>query len=762
MKDNKKTFDETGFSLTPDEGKETGYLQRLLTALIIYAGFSGCVWTVLGLGGIGVNPVPLLVVGCIYCAAFCGLRGRWRGISILADIALLVYFYLALSFMSDGWNAVANQVCQTFEVYLGRILPRYAVNGENVALSAGMFLAMGSAALAILCGRTARAAGASRRLSGLLALVLWAAALIFRVPYPPACAAALIAAAAILAGTRIPVRRVFYGSGSNGGGNRLLMTIAVLLCVSALISFPLNELNKNADGARRQAVRTIDSFRYDAKEDTAPEGDFSRLSEYPSMSDSEFYKAQSAGDIYYLRGYVGEAYTSDGWVSLEPGRRAEYAELFSWLHNRGFYAQNQQSVLRDALGRDAEAPVEVPVVNAGAYSKYLYAPYEAAVPDKPDIYRIGDENLLAGGFRGEREYKLSLSGGAVSDYELLYNELNNAFGRGATNAVEYLRSENAYRNFVYENYLEIPEEARSSIEGFLDGFVLPEDGLTFSDAKAIADSYISSLPYSDKPEAAYYKGDFITDFLSESREGNSLHFSTVETLLFRYLGIPARYVEGYIVTEDELETAKNGGAVTINPESLRAWTEIYRNGVGFVPYELDPPELYLHDQAMADQMMEPKQPENEPSDPHTMLLRILLLVLAVIVILLAAGFAILAIRRAYIRRRYKRILTITDNGEAVSLTTTYLIWVVSHAGIPYKNGSLHDLHPKFEELFGRSMREKYSEVIRIQQQAIFSDLVIYDEERAMVAGFLNEIVGLLGKQAGHFRRFRLKWVDCVV
>jgi hypothetical protein len=184
MKDNKNTLDETGFSLTPDEGKETGYIQRLLTALILYAGFSGCVWTVLGLGGMGVSPVPLLAIGCAYCAAFCGLRGRWRVISILAAIALFVYYYAAWSFMSDGWNAVSNQVCQTFEVYLGRILPRYAINGEHVVLSAGMFLATGSAALAILCGRTAQAAGASSCLSGLLALVLLAAALIFRVPYP--------------------------------------------------------------------------------------------------------------------------------------------------------------------------------------------------------------------------------------------------------------------------------------------------------------------------------------------------------------------------------------------------------------------------------------------------------------------------------------------------------------------------------------------------------------------------------------------------
>jgi len=757
LKKSKKPIDETGFSLTTDNRKDIGYAQRLVTSLILYVGLVGCIWTVLGLDGIGISPILALVVGCVYCAAFCGLRGRWRFIYIPAVIVILIYFYATWSYMSNGWNAVANQVYQTFEVYLGRILPRYAISVDNPALSAGMFLVMASAVLGILCGFTAAIGGAFSLVSGLLVVALWLVALILQVQYPVVCVVALVAAAVVLLGMRNPT-----GSGFAGRAwKQLIVTAAILLCVSVLVAVPLNELNSNADSARRNAERRIDAIRYDAEDDTAPEGDFDSFSDFAPMSDVDFYIAQYSGDIYYLRGYVGESYTGSGWESLKPERRAEYAEIFNWLHNRGFYAQYQYSALRSAIGKDTDAPIEITVINEDAYSKFLYAPYEA-VADDPDIYRIGDENLLADGLKGEREYTLAISGGFVSDYESLFNELNSAFALGNTDVIEYLKSENAYREFVYENYLEIPEETRLAIQNFLDGYVPGEDGVSFNDAKTIVSTYIGAMSYSDTPEAVSYSGDFVSAFLMQGWEGNSLHFSAVQTLLFRYLGIPARYVEGYIVTEDELRSAQQDGVLFIRTENIRAWTEIYREGVGFVPFELAPPRMYEPEQMMIDQYMEPEPVPSDPDSPSVMLLKILLLILAVAAGLFVIGFTVLAIRRIIIRRRYKKIQALDDNGEAVSQMTTLLIWMVSHAGILYENGSLYGLCSEFERLFGQNISEKYSKVIRIQQRTIFGNLSVSDEERTMVTEVIDEVAVLLTKQAGFFRRLKLKWIDCVI
>jgi hypothetical protein len=531
--------------------------------------------------------------------------------------------------------------------------------------------------------------------------------------------------------------------------------------VSVLIAVPLNELNSDADSARRSTERKIDSIRYDAEDDTAPEGDFGCFLDFTPMSDVDFHLARYSGDIYYLRGYVGESYTGSGWESLKPERRAEYAEIFNWLHNRGFYAQYQYSALRSALGKDTDAPIEITVINKDAYSKFLFAPYEAVAVD-PDIYRIGDENLLAEGLKGEREYTLAISGGSASDYESLFNELNNAFALGNIDVIEYLKSENAYREFVYDNYLEIPEETRLAIQNFMDGYVPGEDGVSYKDAKKIVSTYIGTMSYSDTPEAVSYSGDFVSAFLTQGWKGNSLHFSAVQTLLFRYLGIPARYVEGFIITEDELKAAQQDGTLVISTKNFRAWTEIYRKGIGFVPFELDPPRMYEPEQLMIDQYMEPKPASSDPDSPSVMLLKIFLLILAIAVGLFVLGLAVLAIRRIVIRRCYKKIQTLSDNGEAVSLVTTILIWMVSNVGIVYKNGSLFGLCPEFERLFGQEMGEKYSKIIRIQQRAIFSDLSVSDEERAMTAEYLNEAAAMLSKQSGFFRRFKLKWIDCVI
>ena len=46
--------------------------------------------------------------------------------------------------------------------------------------------------------------------------------------------------------------------------------------------------------------------------------------------------------------------------------------------------------------------------------------------------------------------------------------------------------------------------------------------------------------------------NFLKDFF-EQREGFDVHYATAASLMFRYYGIPARYVEGYIVSTQDAE-----------------------------------------------------------------------------------------------------------------------------------------------------------------------------------------------------------------
>lgn len=39
--------------------------------------------------------------------------------------------------------------------------------------------------------------------------------------------------------------------------------------------------------------------------------------------------------------------------------------------------------------------------------------------------------------------------------------------------------------------------------------------------------------------------DFVLNFLDGTRKGYSVHYATAAAMMFRYYGIPARYVEGF-------------------------------------------------------------------------------------------------------------------------------------------------------------------------------------------------------------------------
>lgn len=50
--------------------------------------------------------------------------------------------------------------------------------------------------------------------------------------------------------------------------------------------------------------------------------------------------------------------------------------------------------------------------------------------------------------------------------------------------------------------------------------------------------------------------DFVNKFLNETKKGYCTHFASAAVLMFRYMGIPARYVEGYVCDNLEISTDK--------------------------------------------------------------------------------------------------------------------------------------------------------------------------------------------------------------
>ena len=63
-----------------------------------------------------------------------------------------------------------------------------------------------------------------------------------------------------------------------------------------------------------------------------------------------------------------------------------------------------------------------------------------------------------------------------------------------------------------------------------------------------------------------------------------MYFATTATLMFRKMGIAARYVEGYAI--DLPKGYKGGSEIKVKNNDSHAWTEIFIPNVGWIPIEV--------------------------------------------------------------------------------------------------------------------------------------------------------------------------------
>ena len=71
-------------------------------------------------------------------------------------------------------------------------------------------------------------------------------------------------------------------------------------------------------------------------------------------------------------------------------------------------------------------------------------------------------------------------------------------------------------------------------------------------------------------------------FLTESHRGYCMHFASAAVLLLRSMGVPARYVSGFVAD------VPASGRVNVPDSAAHAWVEVYIDGYGWEPVEVTP------------------------------------------------------------------------------------------------------------------------------------------------------------------------------
>lgn len=167
---------------------------------------------------------------------------------------------------------------------------------------------------------------------------------------------------------------------------------------------------------------------------------------------------------------------------------------------------------------------------------------------------------------------------------------------------------------VMQQYLRISDENRKTVNDFCDKAglkataSLKEKDVT-EVVNELSEYYQKNIPYTYQPGATPYKKDFINYFLNENKRGYCAHFASAATLIFRNLGIPARYVEGYAIdlnsSDEDVESLpkedtkqyyngynelKNSGVVSVNvtDADAHAWVEVYVKNKGWQVVDVTP------------------------------------------------------------------------------------------------------------------------------------------------------------------------------
>lgn len=145
----------------------------------------------------------------------------------------------------------------------------------------------------------------------------------------------------------------------------------------------------------------------------------------------------------------------------------------------------------------------------------------------------------------------------------------------------------------------------------------------------------TNYQYTLEPGKVPENTDFATYFLTNSKKGYCVHFATSAVLMFRAAGIPARYIEGFVLTPNEIrdgtasqvedewykiaKDTKTPPKVTnytldVRDTASHAWVEIYLAGYGWLPVEVTPPYAGVGIMGTDDEQPDNDEDESQQSE----------------------------------------------------------------------------------------------------------------------------------------------------
>lgn len=315
-----------------------------------------------------------------------------------------------------------------------------------------------------------------------------------------------------------------------------------------------------------------------------------------------------AYETLYLKGFTGGDYSGNKWerptfdtdkISDTLGDKFDAFPLFTtFLESRRL--QNYMKTHKD-IGLYAKMKVE----NIDANINCLYLPYYTSqeIDTEYNTYQSFATGVApVGGSYTLHYYPL------LHDYWPVNQAPDGLKDYYGSNHI-YAKYIDQYDWFCYENYRSIPNEVNAYLQTLHEDIGISH---TVDEQILMVQNFLAkNYKYDMQPGSTPYRQDFVQYFLETQKKGYCAHFASAATLLLRSYDIPARYVEGYAISFREMSEGfqamekysdwfegdnpiGQSGVITVNvtDADAHAWVEIYRPGIGWVPYDFTPPADY--------------------------------------------------------------------------------------------------------------------------------------------------------------------------
>ncbi|MDP4181677.1 MAG: transglutaminase-like domain-containing protein [Bacillota bacterium] len=324
---------------------------------------------------------------------------------------------------------------------------------------------------------------------------------------------------------------------------------------------------------------------------------------------------------------------------------------------------------------------------------------------------------------------------------------------------------------AYSKYLQLPNGIPERVKDLAYSITSTKDN-QYDKVKAIESYLAKNYKYTLSPDNTPAGRDFVDYFLFDLKKGYCTYYSSAMVVMLRSIGIPARYVEGYIVTS----ASKKGNIYNITNEKSHAWVEVYFEGFGWLNFE--PTSSYKEtldkeksasirpnerDKDIPSWVKNKRKPANTTNLQVTTLgevskkAKAWYFVIAAILLILLIFIAITLFNYMKSRRKLKRLIEMNPRECIISVYRNYLLYL-SLSGY----NKLDDETPKdFAKRLENLLISKQISLMTVTDSFViarYSQNEVSAKDKAVALENLNKLIEYTKNRVGKFKYFIVKYL----